>query len=383
MTGLGLYVHVPFCRTRCRYCDFYRVGANGPRMTAFLDALIREIEARTAWHGRPVDSVFLGGGTPSLLEAAQLRALLDLLARRFSLTADCEITVECNPSDLSPARLRAYRHAGVNRLSLGVQSFNDRELKLIGRRHDAARARGVIREARRAGFENISLDLILALPGQTRASFRDSVEQAIALQPDHLSVYILEIHPELEIDLLRRRRPGLFPDDDEQSRRYRWMVERLEATGLMRYEISNFARQARRSRHNLKYWNCEPVLGFGPSAHSLIDGRRWRNPPDLRSYLVTPTACEDQSVDLIQESLFLGLRLREGVHRERLESGLKLDPADLERRVAALTPFVEMIDDRVRLTVDGVLVSTPVLAELLFGDDVPRSAGGPVARAGG
>jgi len=374
MGKLGLYVHVPFCRTRCRYCDFYRVGANGPRMAGFLEALGREVEARTSWRGRSVDSIFLGGGTPSLLEPAQLGALLGLLASRFELTVDCEITAECNPSDLTSRRLRDYRALGVNRLSLGVQSFNDRELRLIGRRHDAARARRVILEAREAGFENISLDLILGLPGQTRAGFRSSVEEAIALRPDHLSVYILEIHPQLEIDALRRRRPRLFPGDDEESRRYRWMAGRLEEAGLVRYEISNFARPGRRSRHNLKYWHCEPVLGFGPSAHSLVDGRRWRNPPDLRRYLEAPATSEDQPVDLDQESLFLGLRLREGVRRDRLESRLNLDSAALDRRVGALSSFVEMIGERVRLTLDGVLVSTAVLAELLWGEDAARPA---------
>lgn len=369
MRRLGLYVHVPFCRTRCRYCDFYRIGANGERMRAFLEALQREIESCHPWHGCVVDSIFLGGGTPSLLDPTQLRRLLARLGTRFELTTDCEITAECNPSDLTPERLRAYRAAGVNRLSLGVQSFNDRELRLIGRRHDAQRARAVIRQAREAGFDNLSLDLILGLPGQTRAAFRRTLEETVALAPDHLSVYILEIHPQAEIDALRRRRPGLFPSDDEQSERYLRMVKRLEGAGLRRYEISNFARPGRESRHNLKYWRCEPVLGFGPSAHSLVDGRRWRNPPDLHRYLLDPSVREAQPADLELEALFLGLRLRAGVARDRLEAALRIDSAALEARLASLGPYVETGGGRVRLTLDGVLLSTAVLAELLMREE--------------
>jgi len=382
---LGLYIHIPFCRTRCRYCDFYRVGENPERMDSFLSALDREVEGSERWHGRSVDSVFLGGGTPSLLGGRQLRELLGRLSDRFALTADCEITAECNPSDLSRQRLSDYRDAGINRLSIGVQSFNDRELGLIGRRHDAARARRVIEDSQTVGFDHLSFDLILGLPGQTRASFRQSLESAIRLAPDHLSVYILEIHPQAEIDLLRRRRPGLFPDEDAQSDRYRWMVERLEAAGLMRYEISNFARPGRESRHNLKYWKCEPVLGFGPSAHSMVDGRRWRHPPDLRRYLANPTAIEEQPANLAEESLFLGLRLTSGVARDVIEERLGLAPDELDRRIRSLEPYVEMAGETVKLTLDGVLLSTPVLAELLLAESGSPLTGpanpGPAGRS--
>jgi oxygen-independent coproporphyrinogen-3 oxidase len=202
-----------------------------------------------------------------------------------------------------------------------------------------------------------------------------------------MSVYILEIHPQAEIDALRRRRPRLFPSDDEQSRRYRWLAERLDAVGLRRYEISNFARPGRESRHNLKYWRCQPVLGFGPSAHSLVDGRRWRNPPDLRRYLATPDETEAQPTDLDQESLFLGLRLARGVSRRRLEAVLRLTPDELETRVEALVPYVELLADRVRLTMDGVLLSTAVLAELLMveprhHDNSASGRGMPASAAG-
>ncbi|MGH9379918.1 MAG: radical SAM family heme chaperone HemW [Thermoanaerobaculia bacterium] len=362
---LGIYLHVPFCRTRCRYCDFYRVGMQDGRMAGFLAALHREIDGWGELHGRAVDTVFLGGGTPSLLTPPQLAEVLEHLRQRFRIAGDAEITAECNPSDLTPERLQGFRRAGINRLSLGVQSLQDRELRLIGRRHDARGAERAVRDARVAGFTNLSLDLILGLPGQTRAGFRATVERAIALAPEHLSVYILEIHAGQEVDLLRRRRPRLFPSEDEQADRYLWLVERLAAAGLERYEISNFARPSRESRHNLKYWRCQPCLGLGPAAHSLIGGRRFAHPRDLTAYVEDPARVEPVPSDPAQERLFLGLRLAGGLPVERLAGDLELPVPTLLSRCRDLRPYVEIDGGNVRLTARGALLSTSVLAELL------------------
>lgn len=362
---LGIYVHVPFCRTRCRYCDFYRVGMQEGRMERFLVALHREIDGWEELHGREVDTVFLGGGTPSLLSPPQLAGVLGHLRERFRFTDDCEITAECNPSDLDPPRLEGFRDAGIDRLSLGVQSLQNRELELIGRRHDARRAERVVREARDTGFANVSLDLILGLPGQTRAGFRATVERAVELAPEHLSVYILEVHAGQEIDRLRRQRPRLFPGDDEQARRYLWLVDFLRAAGLERYEVSNFARPGRQSRHNLKYWRCQPYLGLGPAAHSLVDGGRFAHPRDLAAYLADPRRVEPVPADLAQERLFLGLRLTEGLPDDLVARSLDLPRHELLARCRSLEPFIEVAGDRVRLSPQGVLVSTAVLAELL------------------
>ncbi len=239
--SLGLYLHVPFCRTRCRYCDFYRVGENRERMDRFVAALEREIDGWRELHGRRVETIFFGGGTPSLLEPRELAALLEQLARRFSFAADVEITAEANPSDLDERRLRELRAAGLTRLSVGVQSFVDRELKLLGRRHDAEHAATALAAARRVGFERLSLDLMVGIPGQTDGSFSRSLARAIAVAPDHVSLYLLEVHPGSEIDFLRRERPGLFAGEEAQRRRYLAMRDRLAAAGYAQYEISNFA----------------------------------------------------------------------------------------------------------------------------------------------
>jgi oxygen-independent coproporphyrinogen-3 oxidase len=361
---LGLYVHVPFCRTRCRYCDFYRVGEHRGRMDRFLAALALEIDGWSELHGRSVASVFLGGGTPSLLEPAEIAALLERLAARFRFEPGVEITAEANPSDLAPEKLAGLRAAGVGRLSVGVQSFVDRELRLLGRRHDAARAVEAIAGARRAGFENLSIDLMVGIPGQTDGSFARSLGRAVQLAPDHLSLYLLEVHPGSEIDGLRRRRPRLFAGEEAQRRRYLRLRERLLAAGYLQYEISNFARPGRECRHNLGYWRCGDWLGLGPAAHSSLGGRRFRHRPDLEAWIADPLAVEELESDPAAERVFLGLRLAEGIDPDLLTAaGIPADEA--ARRLARLAPFIERTGDRLRLTPEGILVSNPVLAELL------------------
>ncbi|MEO8277662.1 MAG: radical SAM family heme chaperone HemW [Thermoanaerobaculia bacterium] len=364
--GLGLYLHVPFCRTKCRYCDFYRVGENRLKIDLFLAALHREIDGWSELHGRPVETIFLGGGTPSLLSGAEIAQILLHLGEVFALAADAEITAEANPSDLDPASLSALRSAGVNRLSIGVQSFSDRELALVGRRHDAARAARVVQEARAAGFDNLSIDLMLAIPGQTEAGFRRSLDRAIELETDHLSLYLLEVHESSEMDFLRRERPRLFPGEEAERRRYLAMHDRLLAAGFEHYEISNFARPGKQGRHNLRYWHLEPWLGLGPSAHSYVDGRRFRHPADLGAWLLDPQAIETLENDPLEERAMLGLRLDEGIERSTLQAASRADSIELTARLARLGQFVEASDGRIRLTTEGRLVSNAVLSELFF-----------------
>jgi oxygen-independent coproporphyrinogen-3 oxidase len=362
--SLGVYLHVPFCRTRCRYCDFYRVGENRGRMDRFVAALEREIDGWSALDGRRVETVFFGGGTPSLLDPAEIGALLGRLGQRFEVAADAEVTAEANPSDLTGERLAGLRAAGVNRLSIGVQSFSDRELGLLGRRHSAADAATVVAGARRAGFDNLSIDLMIGIPAQTDGSFATSLARAVELGPDHLSLYLLEVHPGSEIDGLRRTRPKLFAGDEPQRRRYLAMRERLLAAGFRHYEISNFARPGFECRHNQRYWRCRPWLGLGPAAHSFVDGRRFRHLPDLEAWIADPLAVEELPTDPAAERVFLGLRLDEGIDPSLLEAA-GIPPEESARRLARLADFVELADGRLRLTPEGRLLSNPVLAELL------------------
>jgi oxygen-independent coproporphyrinogen-3 oxidase len=378
--SLGIYVHVPFCRTRCRYCDFFRVGENRAKQTEFLAALARQIAAAPL-AGRPVETVFLGGGTPSLLSPVEVGGVLAQLRRRYAIDPAAEISLEANPSDLRPEILQELRAVGVNRLSLGVQSFVDHELSLLGRRHGAAGAADCVRWAKAAGFDSVSVDLMLAIPAQTDARFRATLKQTLELEPHHVSLYILEVHERSEMDFLRRERPGLFAGEEAQRRRYLSACATLREAGYEHYEISNFARPGFRSRHNLRYWQCRPVIGFGPSAHSFDGERRWRCPADLPAYLADPTRQEPVTTELALEAAFLGLRLREGISLEVLlratgaaagSGGATPGQVEIERRLQRVRPFAEQCGDRIRLTEEGFVLSTPVIARLL--DDAAPSS---------
>ncbi|HUS82470.1 MAG TPA: radical SAM family heme chaperone HemW, partial [Dehalococcoidia bacterium] len=274
----SLYVHVPFCRSKCAYCDFNSYARQERLMPAYVDALLREA---TFWEGSGavgnVETVYFGGGTPSLLPIAEATRLMDGLRRLFDVAGDAEVTLEANPESVDDAHMETLRKMGVNRLSLGVQSFDDGELRFLGRIHDAARAEEAYRAARKAGFDSVSIDLIFGLPEQTVTRWRNSLEQAVALEPDHLSLYALTL--EEGTPLSRRIAEGECPepDADAQADMYAWSSARLAKAGYEQYEISNWAKAGHRCRHNLTYWHSEPYLGLGAGAHSYIDSYRLAN----------------------------------------------------------------------------------------------------------
>ncbi|MXW31008.1 MAG: radical SAM family heme chaperone HemW [Chloroflexi bacterium] len=271
--GLALYVHIPFCESKCPYCDFNTYAGIEPLMPSYVSALAREIEQWGAWLDRPtLASVFFGGGTPSYLPPRDLQRLMETIRTAFDLPDSAEATLEANPGDCSPDRLLAMRRAGFNRISIGVQSFDDAELAMLGRRHDAACAAEAARGARGAGFENVSIDLMFGLPDQRVATWERSVEQAIRLGTDHLSAYALTLEPgtPLEADVRLGSTPE--PDPDLAAEMYLLAQTVLAGAGLQQYEISNWARQGRESVHNLAYWRSLPYLGVGPGAHSYLYG---------------------------------------------------------------------------------------------------------------
>ena len=271
--GLALYVHIPFCESKCPYCDFNTYAGIEALMPSYVAALAREIEQWGGWLGRPtLASVFFGGGTPSYLPPDDLRRLMRAIRAAFDLPDDAEATAEANPGDCTPERLLAMRRAGFNRISIGVQSFDDAELAMLGRRHDAERAARAVRDARKAGFDNLSLDLMFGLPEQSVATWARSVEEAVRLQTDHLSAYALTLEPgtPLEADVRIGRTPE--PDPDLAADMYLRAQTVLAAAGLQQYEISNWAAPGRESTHNLAYWRGLPYLGVGPGAHSYLYG---------------------------------------------------------------------------------------------------------------
>src|SRR6478735_11201643 len=292
---LGLYVHVPFCSAICNYCNFNRGLFDADVKARYVDALVSEIHNQSAICNQQseisgADTIFFGGGTPSLLEPDEIARIIAACESSFDLAADREITMEANPESVTEARLAAYRRAGVNRLSFGVQSFREDELRRLSRLHSAERARAAFAEARAAGFDNISLDLMMWLPEQRVSEWLQSIDASIALGPEHLSLYMLEVYPNAPLkDDMARARWSQAPDDDVAAM-YLAAMERLDAAGYAQYEISNVARPGRRSRHNLKYWTDGEWLGFGPGAHSTIDGMRTRNVSATSEYVeaVTP-----------------------------------------------------------------------------------------------
>jgi len=316
---LGLYCHLPFCVSKCSYCDFFTVIGREDAIPDYVDAICREIELY-ADRESLVDTVFLGGGTPSLLEPDQLGGILDAVRNHFRLGDNVEVTCETNPETVNLARLKAFRSIGINRLSLGIQSFHLPELVQLTRAHNVQRAVDCIRDAREAGFDNLSIDLISALPGMRLESWMDNLERAVSLEPNHISAYTLEYHPGTKVS--REREAGLIQPAQEAMEREMYLktIEYLEANGFHHYEISNFARPGFECRHNLKYWRHESYLGFGTSSHSFLGHRRWWNHANLDRYLedlsngIKPVGgseeLEESQLEL--ERLTLGLRTRQG-----------------------------------------------------------------------
>ena len=360
---LGLYIHIPFCRSKCAYCDFYSLAQSGEHMDAYVSALGASMRAAApSAAGYTADTVYFGGGTPSLLGAPRLAALLQTAAECFSLAPDAEITFEANPeSARDEAALRTLRGAGFNRVSLGMQSADDGELRAIGRVHTARGTEEAVDAARRAGFDNLSLDLIYGLPGQTRARWRNSLAAALALAPEHLSCYALKVEP--GTPLYARKDALALPDDDTQADMYLYAAEALAASGYEHYEISNFARPGRASRHNLKYWTLSEYLGFGPGAHSDFGGRRFAVARGLGAFLAgNAVYSEDAAIsprERAAERVMLELRTARGLAAEEL--GLPFGGAEAVLRECAAHGLAEQNAARWRLTVRGFLVSNAII----------------------
>ena len=278
---LGLYIHIPFCRSKCDYCDFYSLAGREERMDDYQKALMTHMkETAPLTRGWQVDTVYFGGGTPSFYGSRRLKELLRLIGKRFDLAKDAEITVECNPDSINRRDLIALRRAGANRISLGVQSADPQQRRCLHRIHSPKQVVQAVADIRQAKINNLSLDLIYGLPGQTMASWEDTLHKAMSLSPEHLSCYGLKV--EADTPLAHQVSLGLsLPDGDAQADLYLRAVELLQQGGYRQYEISNFAKPGRESRHNLKYWTGREYLGFGPGAHSYFGGQRYASPRDL------------------------------------------------------------------------------------------------------
>jgi oxygen-independent coproporphyrinogen-3 oxidase len=368
---IGLYVHIPFCAAICNYCNFNRGLLDEPLKAAYVRALVREIQ--DASDGTTADTIYFGGGTPSLLEPDEVGRIVDACRSSFAFAPDAEVTLELNPETATAERLASFLQAGVNRLSIGVQSFRDAELRRLGRVHDAEKARAAVRLARKAGFDNISVDLMMWLPQQTVAQWLESVDALIETGVEHASLYLLEVYPNAPLREEMLRGGWSQAPDDDAAEMYLRGLERLDAAGLTQYEISNVACRGRQSRHNLKYWTAGEWMAFGCGAHGTRAHRRWRNVSSTTDYVrrieegrsVVAEERRLESATEAEEAIFMGLRLTDGLDLAGVEERYGVDV--WRRYGESLQPFVESrlleyTPPVLRLTREGMLLANEVFA---------------------
>lgn len=358
----GLYLHIPFCARKCPYCDFYSCGGNRDIQHRYIDRVLEEMSDAPIVEA---DSLYLGGGTPSLLLPEELARVTAACRERFALEG--EVTLEANPGTVTPQALFKLRDAGFNRISFGVQSFVSEELQYLGRLHSAKQAADAVLAAKAAGFDEISVDLMLGIPGQTKEGLEQSLAVLQTLPVTHLSAYLLKIEPGTPFD--DPAIISLLPDEETTCALYLRTVEAAASMGLLQYEISNFARPGSESRHNLKYWQREPYLAFGPSAHGFLNGVRYTHKSDLNAYLAGDFGilCEDDHPNELEETLMLGLRLTKGLSFDALASRFSLDCADIDRLLRQLIQagLMQPSAEGFGLTPQGFLVSNSILVEWL------------------
>ena len=315
---IGVYVHIPFCRKRCAYCDFYTAMCVDTVKEKYIISLKNEIDRWGGALSRPADTVYFGGGTPSMLGAEALCGLLSTVKESFKLSKDAEITLEINPEDATEDFLREVKNGGFNRLSIGFQSLDDDTLKILGRMHNAQKSINAFNMARKVGFDNISVDLMLCLPDSSLDKSIASAQKIIDLSPEHVSCYMLIL--EEKTALYAKRDTLSFPSEEETEEEYIKISKLLKAADYNHYEISNFAKKGRESKHNLKYWRTQEYIGIGPSAYSFIDGKRFHYQNDLKGFIKAPETEEDGLGGDLFEYVMLALRLEEGLSEEKIKA---------------------------------------------------------------
>ena len=378
-TPTSLYLHTPFCAHKCHYCDFYSFVDTRDRQGPFVNRLTREIRALATATTEPIRTVFVGGGTPSLLALDLWDKLLDELRDAFEFSDQTEFTVECNPESTTPELLHLLAEHGVNRISMGAQSFDRDLLRTLERRHNPERVPKVVEWANAAGIERLSLDLIYAVPGQTRESLKHDLEAALALGTEHLSCYALTYEPGTAMTARRERAEFTPIDEDTEADMFEFVAAELASRGLARYETSNFARPGRECRHNLAYWRQEQWLAAGPSASAHVGGHRWKNVPRLGDYLEFDDMGFSVVVDheppdparALADRVMMGIRLSEGIDWARLttEAG-ELDTELPSRLTEALGPWLErgtadLSEDRLRTTESGAILADGIARDLI------------------
>lgn len=372
---LGIYIHIPFCASKCSYCDFYSLAGCEHMMPDYQDALLAHIEeSSAAIKNYEVDSVYFGGGTPSFYGADKISEIFDALKLNGNVRTDAEVTVECNPDSMTLSALKDLREDGVNRLSIGIQASDNNLLKLIGRRHNFQQAVNAVKDARRAGFDNISVDLMYGLPSQTKKDWADTLAKIVELHPEHISCYGLKLE---EGTRMYKEYCGsaIMPDDDEQADMYSYAAEMLQRYGYLHYEVSNFCAAGFQSRHNLKYWNLDDYMGFGPGAHSCIGNTRYSYVRDLKRYIFAVNRNFDivdeyKNIDPLEravEYVMLAMRTSRGISEQDYRVRCQCDWRPMEKALKAFAKkgWAEKTGERWHFTVPGFLISNQLIGILL------------------
>jgi len=378
MNTISLYIHIPLCVKKCAYCDFASFEGLMAHRDRYVQAVCREIRVQAAFFGRrSVRTVFMGGGTPTLLSGSHVKMIMDTVCESFDLLPDAEISMEGNPGTLTVENLRAYRSAGVKRLSLGVQSMDDGLLAAIGRIHTADQAKEAVRMVREAGFENLNLDLMYGLPGQTDEQWKDTLEKAIALAPDHLSCYSLILEEGTRLyESVNAGTCAALPDEEAMEAMDALTMELTREAGYAQYEVSNYAKPGKQCQHNIVYWECLPYLGIGLNAHSDMDSRRFYNPESWETYLRMAEADEtarrqegeNRRADRLFERMMMGLRQTRGVDRRRFEMDFGIMPERIwPKTMTDMETQGLMIcnKERVALTARGMQVMNGILVRMM------------------
>ena len=388
---LGIYIHIPFCASKCSYCDFYSLQGCDYLMPEYQEALLEHIaESSHSIKNYEVDTIYFGGGTPSFYGADRIVEILDELKLNGNVRLDSEITVECNPDSISYTALKFLREEGVNRVSIGIQATDNNLLKLIGRRHNWMQAQKAVADARRAGFDNLSVDLMYGLPSQTKADWADTLAKIVEMHPEHISCYALKLEPGTRMYKEYTGSP-ILPDDDEQADMYAYAADMLERYGYKQYEISNFAAPGFESKHNLKYWNLDDYMSFGPGAHSCIGSLRYSYIKDLKQYIYgvhkkISIVDEYENISLMERSveyIMLGMRTTRGISERDYHIHCQSSWKPIYNVLCAFREkgWAELTGDRWHFTVPGFLISNTLIGIMLETLANGRIEGAPWIRA--
>lgn len=360
----GVYIHIPFCRSKCIYCDFYSITDNS-FIDKYVDALLLEMEHSPHNVGQ-IDTIFIGGGTPSLLQSKGIQRILDEISHKYNISNNAEITIESNPESLSEIKLSDYKSMGINRLSIGFQSLQNSELKFLGRPHNSKNAINIYNLARSAGFDNINIDMIYGIPGQTPECWHDSLKNTIILDPEHISAYNLIYEEGTKLTKMAEENNIIKIEEEQEKLMYENLCNMLNQAGYEHYEISNFAKQGKKCKHNLNYWNREDYIGFGPFAHSFINSFRFFNDGNIENYfedifsgkLPNSQPEKIEGKDILKEKVMLGLR-SEGISNNLVN---QIQANDLTE-ILILNNLAEKYDDTIVLSNSGYFISDEIILE--------------------